>query len=137
MINSTQYNKIYQEQRKALRYIENKPFITNYNKIHKEKKILKLHDIIKLETLKFSFKLNKGYLPQNVTQFFDYGEAIHGYYTRNRNSARITEHKTNFYNKSILNKAVSEWLKVPVTTRNILKLKTFAKTLKNNIISEY
>ena len=73
MISNTQYNKIFQEQRKALRYIENKPFITNYNKIFKNNKILKLQDIIKLETLKFSYKLNIDYLSKNIQNFFTKG----------------------------------------------------------------
>ena len=136
MLTNTQINKVYQVQKKILRYIENKPYITNYNKIHKDNKILKFIDIVKLEVLKFSYKLNNNCLNKSLVNFFSIDNQTHPYNTRNRNYAQIKKHKTNIFNKSIFNKAVIEWLHVPVSLKNN-EYKTFINLIKNKLIDTY
>eukprot|EP00918_Siedleckia_nematoides_P060211 GHVU01131360.1.p1 GENE.GHVU01131360.1~~GHVU01131360.1.p1 ORF type:complete len:242 (-),score=24.81 GHVU01131360.1:838-1563(-) len=70
MLNNTQINKIYQEQKKALRYIDKKSYDNiNYNNSHKHNKILKLEDIINLEILHFGLKINYNLIPNNILKY--------------------------------------------------------------------
>lgn len=137
MINLTQKNKISQEQRKALRYIANSTYRTNYEQIYKNNNILKLDDIIKLEIGRFSFKLNNDILSNKIKNFFTTGVSFHNYNTRNKNSARALKHSSNIFNKSIFNRAADEWLKIPISTKNANNYKTFCKDYKKYLISKY
>ena len=69
MLNITQLNKIDREHKKSVRYVTKNKYKTNYNKLYKELKILKLDDIIKSETLKFTYRVNNDLLPSSCKHY--------------------------------------------------------------------
>ena len=137
MLTNVQLNKIYQEQKRALRYIENKPYMTNYDILFKQNKLLKIKDIIELETLKFAYKINNNMMPKNINNFFENPENIHNYNTRNRRYLRTSQHKTKLYNNSIFAISQKKWLQTPNNIKTLDNIKAFANKVKEIKIAEY
>ena len=69
-------------QNKILRCISHTKIIQSVSPKYKQKKILKLYDIHKMELAKFMFKLKNQLLPENFNSFFVSISAIHKYSTR-------------------------------------------------------
>jgi hypothetical protein len=137
MISQTTVNKLYNEQKKILRYIENETYTTDYNKIHKTNRILKILDMIKCEILKFSYKLNNQLLPAKIEQFFDKRPIIHHHNTRRRNDVRSIKHKSAVFGKSILKVSAHEWSKISLEDRTASTVKQFIMKIKDKIIKNY
>ena len=137
MIGVVQRDKIYREQKTALRCIENKDYRMNYNKAHKENKIIKTNDIILIETLKFAYKLNNGKILPHILKYFEINTVNHNYNTRHKKDARTHKHRTAIYNKSVLNQAPYEWAKLDLNDKNKNFIKQFIADIKNKIISRY
>ena len=69
-------------QNKALRVINNMQWSSNSDPLFKKNKILKLEDLIKLETSKLMFNLDRCKLPNSFTKYFKSVSQIHFRVTR-------------------------------------------------------
>lgn len=136
-LNNTQINKICSEQKKALRHCYKQTYNIDYNSLFKTSKILMVGDIIKVQISKVAHKLNNNSLPPNNAIFFNTNQMTHQYNTRNRNYARAHQHRTQLFNKSLFNKAIAEWSKLPASVKGIPNLKPFVKKITDNIIDKY
>lgn len=136
-LNRNQLGKLINEQQKALRHITHSAYNVNYNNLYKNNNILKVEDTIKIEIQKTAYKLNNNLMPLNNSKFFNHQSKNHSYNTRNKKYAQAMKHKTALFNKSIFNKAISEWAQIPTTLRNIMTIRSFAKANKNKIIDGY
>lgn len=137
MLTRTQIKKIENEQNKAIRYIENKQFVTNYSKLFHDNQIVKFTDLILLDINKFAYKLNNELLPDSITELFLTKPESHTYNTRGKNNLRTVKHNSAIFNKSIFNKSTIEWNKLSQNLKNSLSLKCFAARLKKIYIENY
>lgn len=137
MLTNTQINRIYVEQKRAVRYIENKSYLTSSDPLFRQNKLLKIHDIIEIEILKFAFKMNNNMLPKHIYNFFDNPVSIHNYNTRNRKYFRTSQHATKLYNNSIFGVSQNKWLLIPNNIKTQYNINSFTRTLKEIKISQY
>ncbi len=84
--------KIFYLQKFALRVINEVPYLTSTNNLFKKCKILKLHDVISLETLKIIYKHKLGLLPKKFKKLF----LINTSSTRQAGLFLIPKHRTNY-----------------------------------------
>ena len=115
---------IYLKQKRAIRIINNAGYIDRTNPLFKNTKIVKLHDIYKLEARKF---VNQQLQLQNPIIRFDRANAIHNHYTRRNQNLRPPQPKNELekrfikYSGCLLYDELSDHIKT-LTNKNTFKI---------------
>ena len=113
LLTARQTNTIFKLQKKAVRLIDNADFQAPSSPLFKKYKILKFHDLIKLELLKFGYNHSIKNLPKPILNLFTLNAMNHNYNTRNRNFARVDTHRSKLFHNSFL-------AQVPITWQNAI-----------------
>ena len=124
------------ENSRAIKYILKCTYNANYNFLFKESKLLMFTDIINLEALNFSYTLINVLITESLDKHFNLENATnpHRYNARNSNYAGVKQHNKKCFNTSMFNRAVTEWLKVPLLIRNQATFKLFKKHCKTYLL---
>ena len=126
-------------QNKILRCISHTKIKQSVSPNYKQMKILKLHDIHKMELAKFMFKLKNQLLPKNFNSVFVSVSAIHKYNTRINQSDNkfLPRERTIFGQQKFECKGVKIWNNSPNCIKYIPTLSKFSHNLKDTILKSY
>ena len=93
---------IYKLQKKSVRVISHKAFISHSSPLFKNLRILKLPDIYSLSLLKLYYKYENGLLPTPLLNIsLNKNRNFHSYPTRHRNDLTAPTHRYSIFRKSI------------------------------------
>ena len=132
-----QLNRLQKLQTKCLELIQDKKSNTNLNKTLG---ILSIEDMVKLENMKFSYKLVHWMLPQKIIEICckdskqESLTKIHNYSTRNKRVPNLPRNMNKLYRESFLCKGPQSWLTLPVETKNACNLKAFTNKCKKSLL---
>ena len=125
-------------QTKAIRIISGAKYNEHTNDLFKNLKLIKLHDLYRMQVAKYMFSLQKGTLPITLIKRLTYNTDIHHHNTRNVQNPHIAQRRTNsIASKSLRHKGPEIWYQLPEELRNKKILETFAYHLKKYIINSY
>ena len=133
-----QLNKLQKLQTKCLELVQGNKMNTNLNRTLG---ILSIEDMIKLENMKFGYKLVHWMLPQKIVEIC-YKDSkqepltkTHHYSTRNKSVPNLPRNMNKTYRESFLCKGPQSWLTLSVETKNKYNLKTFTNKCKEILLS--
>ena len=133
-----QLNKLQKLQTKCLDLVQGNKMNTNLNRTLG---ILSIEDMIKLENMKFGYKLVHWMLPQKIVEicYKDSNQEpltkTHPYSTRNKSVPNLPRNMKKTYRESFLCKGPQSWLTLSVETKNKYNLKTFTNKCKEILLS--
>ena len=105
-------NRIFILQKKCLRLITFSSHTDHSNPLFRDLKLLKLHDILESEIIKFFFKFSRNELPESVCSLFNLVDEIHTRSTRNNSLIYIPKMSTKQYgSNSLRGEGASQWNK--------------------------
>ena len=134
-----QLNKLQKLQTKYLELIQGNKINTNLNRTLG---ILLIEDMIKLENMKFGYKLVHWMLLQKIVEICykdSKQESLtksHHYSTKNKSVPNLPRNMNKTYRESFLCKGPQSWLTLSVETRNKYNLKTFTNKCKETLLSK-
>ena len=129
--------KLQKLQTKCLQLVQSKQTKSNLNK---NLGILTIDEMIRLENMKFGYKLVHQMLPQKIVEtcYVDIKHQpltkSHQYSTRNKSVPNLPRNMNKLYRESFLCKGPQSWLTLSVETREKYNLKTFIKKCKENLL---
>ena len=129
MSSSKNLNRIFKKQKEIIRIIANAKHNAHTDPLFKKLNILKLEQLILLETNKLGYKLAYHKLPVSIYEQFQTSPEQTRYHLRER-VPKINKHKSKLYNQSVLCKVNSEWNKLSQELKTKPTLKSFATGLK-------
>ncbi len=88
-------------QKRVVRIINNSRYDSHTNSIFKNLRIIKFHDICKLQTGQFMFLYENNILPENFENMFKLNKEVHNYDTRSAYEFHIETPRTNLRQFSI------------------------------------
>ena len=118
-------------------------YIDTFEKAHsepifKELKILKIHDIYKLTTLKFVYESLNKLNPSQFHNYYNYSEGeINTAATRDNNLDTPMVRTTIYGLKALKYSGCTLWNDQPIDSRNAISKKVFTKTVKLHMINSY
>lgn len=124
-------------QKRAIRIIGNVSYLDHTSMIFKRFNILKLQDIITLNTCVLMYKANRGSLPKHVQNNFVKNKEIHGYNTRCRNNFYSSQISTRLKKMSVTQKGIDIWNVLPLNTRQCVSLNKFKMCIKKDMLNKY
>ena len=133
-----QLNKLQKLQTKCLELVQCNKAKSNLNKTLG---ILSIGDMIKLENMKFGYKLVHWMLPQKIVEDCCKDSKHksltkpHQYSTRNKRVPNLPRNMNKSYRESFLCKGPQSWLTLSVETKNKYNLKTFTNKCKETFLS--
>ena len=109
---------------------------TDINSPYRELKLLPFEQMIKLELIKFGYKIEKRIIPKALQNTFNIkgGGKKHRYPTRNKNLPNIQAHTNRVFNSSYMCKCIVEYSKLSYRHKNAGSLKILARELKKELI---
>ena len=135
--NKEQLNKLQREQTKCLQIVQ----LNKHQDPHKNLGIPSITDMIKLENMKFGYKLIHHMLPIKIIEAcltdnkHQSLTKTHPYSTRNKKVPNLPSRMNKQYRDSFLYKGPQSWLALSVETKEKPNLKSFIKTCKRNLIT--
>ena len=104
-----------------MRVINNMQWSSNSDPLFRKNKILKLDDLIKLETSKLMFNLDRCKLPTSFTKYFKKVSHIHFRVTRSsvNNKLYLPRYRSNRLQRSLKYRGVKVWNDVPCNLKKI------------------
>jgi hypothetical protein len=127
----TRLNKLVILQKKAIRCIENVDRQTASKPLFLNLKLLTFHNIVKLNTCCFMFKVYKSLHPLRILRYFSRITSS----TRQHNDFQIKYHRTSLKSFCISIVGVGLWNNLDSTLKNSNSLSIFKCHLKHNLIS--
>ena len=124
-------------QKRAVRIIDNAGYRDHTTSIFRKYKLLKLEDIIHLQTCILMYKADKGTLPGNIQQNFQKNKDVHCYNTRSKENFFAKQTTTKMVKMSINFKGKELWNALPKNLKNSASLSVFKKRLKNHMLNNY
>ena len=133
----TDCNKIFVLQKKAMRAIHNLPFNAHTNDYFKANRILKIHDLYKLNicSLVYRYTLCPNDLPSSTR--FQSNANIHAYNTRHSNDLVVPRYNLTKSQKSFVYNSIHAWNSLPEEITSSNSIKSFKMRLKDYYCSLY
>ena len=130
--NTYQYNKnnILKLQKRAMRCIKNTTYNAHTDPLFTEFNILKFEQIVKLDTLKFMYKIVNDMLPENILNKFILNKEIHTHNTRQKLDIHINPTNTQVAYNSIIFQGPELWSKLSDDIKNSITFLSFKNKLK-------
>ena len=135
MISQKQLQKLNVIQKDLLRTWANMPKNSHTDPLYRRLKILKVIDVIKLDCLKYAYKVNNNLLCKCISDSLDRPIGIRN--TRNVNQPNIPIHRKKVMHNSLYCTSLREWFKLPYAVRNKPSLQCFVRNCKQDLISKY
>ena len=113
---------------------------SNSDPLFRKNKILKLDDLIKLETSKLMFNLDRCKLPTSFTKYFKKLSQIHFRVTRSsvNNKLYLPRYRSNRLQRSLKYRGVKVWNDVPCNLKkNCYSIYNFGCMYKRYILNSY
>ena len=107
--------------------------------LFKAAKMLNFADMIKLELLKFGYKLGKEDMPKPINDIMNKGRGLkkHHYPTRYKNIPNIQTHTSLIFNHSFLCKGVSTLMTTSKSIKDASSYISMIRIAKAELISKY
>lgn len=136
MLSQNQTNRLQKLQDQAIQLLHRlKPVHTIYNDL----KIPKLHQMIKIEQLKFAYRLINNLLPINLMKLVKTDHKgsnlikTHQYQTRFKAELNLPLTKSRHYRNSFLHQSTRVFSTLPTKVKNEITLESFKRSIKNHI----
>ena len=126
---------IYKNQKIALRIISNTPRRDSTIDFCRNHQIFRLPQIHQNAIGLFMYKLKNNLLPSIFSDFFSTNQDNHTHNTRNATNLRNRLSKTQVGAKFVTNTGVNFWNNLEISVTTTLKIGSFKKLLKDDIIS--
>ena len=123
-------------QKKAIRCIAKVGFKDHTSPLFKKYHMLKLSDIICMNTGVLMFRIMRSKVLPNLNLFMPVN-AIHYYNTRNTASIFITQCRTNYRKHSLKYTGAKLWNKLPLTLKNCNCINSFKHNFKKLLCQRY
>ena len=135
LIKSSSMKRLFIIQKKFVRLWCNAKPNSHTDPLFKKINLLKVHDIVTLETVKIGYRILKNTLNEDLSILFIKNNAREN----SRNSCRfiIPKHKKDITNKSILCELPRQWNKLPLDIINKPSKQSFSYAVKNRLKSFY
>ena len=126
-------------QKACVRLVYKKKKNTPTAYLFKTAKILTIDDMIKLELLKFGYKLSKEEMPKPIRDIMNKNRGLkkHRYPTRYKKIQNIQAHTSSKYNHSFLCKGVSTLLAANKSIKEAPSYRSMIRTAKADLLSKY
>ena len=124
-------------QKKSIHIIAKAKYNAHTDPLFVSHNLLKLHDIIDLELLKFMYLHSKSLLPQPVLNLLNINRDVHMYNTRHRNDPIIIMRKNSSLDKSFLCKGPLLWSGLDNAIKTCKTKASFKKNIKKIKIRLY
>ena len=134
LITSSDIEKLYKLQKRAIRMICNKSYRSHTGPLFKKLNISTYPDEVKLENLRLLHRLNHDILPTPVKNLFENSKST--VQTRSKNII-ISKHNDSKYNSSFLVKSILYWNQLPLEMKLKNNTKMFVKKVRKLFIQEY
>ena len=123
-------------QKRAVRHITLSMPRDHTSNLFKTLNLLKLHDIIKVNTATFVYKLTQNLLPSLFSNFYTYNYLVHDYRTRQSHHLHIPTSSSSNKN-SFRYRAVRLWNTIPGSLKSKPSLLSFRRNLSSHLINDY
>ena len=128
---------LYRVQKKIIRIITGSGVNVHSEPLFKYLSFLKLGDIYRLETAKFTFLYMHQSLPLPLQNIFVMNNTIHSHETRQSHHLHMIKPRTNIALNSILCKGPSVWNSLNNDLKDKKTIKSFSSSLRHDIVSGY
>ena len=138
MLNRQQLAKLQKLQNKCWIYILNRNITSND---YQSLKLLRVKEIITLQNLKLSHKIQHKDLPEKLLQCCETDannkslKKKHGYNTRNKKELNPPATKNKWYKNSYLTKSINDFHKLPLEIKSVRNYSTFVTSCKNHLLT--
>ena len=134
---TTNVNKITLSQKKIIRVVSKANYNAHTEPLFKSANILKLNDIITIETNKLMYQIAKQEAPIPLVEFFLPVNITHNYMTRHRYDPVIIPRQYSIIDRSFLCRGPASWSALSYEVKNAISLKSFNNQLKKTIFKNY
>ena len=124
-------------QKRAIRVIHKADYLEHTSSLFRKYKMLKLIDIIMLNTCILMYKANKGSLPKHIQSSFVKNKEVHEHNTRRKNDFYYRQTSTKMRKMSVNQKGIELWNGLPNSTKNCVTMFKFKAYLKLHMLSKY
>ena len=122
---TTYLKKLVIQQKKAIRSVFNAEYNSHTTPLFKTTNILKLEDMIVLDTCIFLHNLCHSNMPQPIVDIFDFNKNIHTYQTRQANLPHQSQVNRSLTMRSLYNVSVKNFQKLPNHIKEVNKASLF------------
>jgi len=130
-------SKLFTQQKKALRIIDNAPYNAHASPLFKKHTILKLEDMVELELAKFMYSFARRLLPPPLMNFYQSNDQRHNYNTRGKRYASTPSHSTAIFNKSYLVRGPAIWRTLIYGVKESVSVGSLTSKIKDGKIDKY
>ena len=124
----THLQSLFLIQKRAIRLINNKPYLEHTNPLFKQTKIIKFFDFVKLEIASYMYK------NRNSDSFH---RLVHNYNTRHRNVLLPQNHSLSLFQRSLQYNGPSIWNSIAQNIKGKNNLRLFRKHYKSYLLLNY
>ena len=123
-------------QKRAVRIIDNSPYLAHSDPLFKKLSILKLNSIYKLSCLVFMYKIKNNQIPNVCNSLVLLNtNLVPRYNLRTTNDFIIPNHRTTLRSKCIKIQGPKFWNSIPASTKAVNNMNTFKKQVKLSLIT--
>ena len=112
----------------------NKDWYTPTVLLHKDLKLLQIHDIISLFHLVFVYQQQNNHLPEIFSNYFTARENLHSRNIRNRKDLHVNHSRNNYGEKSIKVTGAKLYNTLPQNMKDSKTLCLFKKRVKKHLL---
>ena len=137
---NTYYSRIHNLvllQKRVIRIIGNAGYRDHTSSIFHKFKILKLKDLIKLQTCILMYKANNGSLPSHIQLNFVKNKEVHKYNTRQKNDFFCPQVYTKLRKMSVNRYGIDVWNDLPTYIKDCKSISKFKKGIKLLLLNNY
>ena len=137
--NSTSFllERILNIQKRAIRIVNQKPFLAHTNELFLSNKVFKISDLFLFNVGIFMYKLSTNDLPGVFSTLFVRNEYFHSYPTRQSHSYHLPRTRTVFAQKTIKYNGPKFWNELPSEVITSPSLHVFKNKLKCFLLQKY
>ena len=128
---------LYLKQKRAVRIINNVDYYSHTNGLFIECDIVKFFELVKLKSACMMYKAYHNSLPLKVQTFFQIGNCIDFYSTRQQNKFRVNFVRTTMKANCLSVAGVRVWNELPQIIRSSYSMNAFKNEVKQYYINSY
>jgi len=130
-------DRLIKQQNKAICIINKNKSTSLVDPLYAASKVLKFHDVVKLEMLKLMYDYNNSSLPEPLMNIFKDNKTIHNYNTRHANDPHLKTYHYKIASESFLHRAPYLWSKLGHDIVTSKSKSSFVKKIKKSILAGY
>ena len=122
-------------QKRAIRVITKSFYLAHTDQLFYKLKILKIHDLYRLQVASFMFSYSKNILPEHFNEFFVLNSSVNNYSTRNSNKLYIPFYRYNFSRTLVRYQGPITWNNLSNELKCCHTLQCFKRNYKMTLIN--